>query len=492
MNQFKINKNIHITDIKNIKGKNNHIILSDEAQVRIQLCRNYLFKKIKNDSSPIYGVNTGFGALRNIKIKPSDYGKLQTNLIRSHACGAGIEINREIVNLMLLLKVQSLSLGHSGVSIDTVQRLIDFYNNDITPVVYEQGSLGASGDLIPLAHLCLPLIGEGEVWHEGKRMSGEAINKKMGWSPLVLGPKEGLALLNGTQFLSSCGIHLLILAEQLMLNSNTIAALSATAFNCSPEPFNELIHNVRPYKGQKKCAEHLLQYFSESEEQKKKREKEDVQDPYSFRCIPQVHGATMDAIEYVSSVLETEINSVTDNPLIFPEDDKILSGGNFHGHPLAMAFDYVSIALANLGNISERRIFCLLSGQRNLPPFLTNNAGLNSGLMLLQYTAASIVSQNKQLATPASVDSIPSSNGQEDYVSMGANAATKCIKIIDNLKTILAIEFITASQALYLSKVVSRPKLQKLITRFRETVPIITDDRAMHQDIMAAKDFLPF
>jgi histidine ammonia-lyase len=489
MKLFAINSKIDFVAIKSIITENARIALSEEAEQKINKARKYLDKKLATSKDPVYGINTGFGALRNVKIPPKDYSLLQINLIRSHACGSGNEVPAEIVKLMLLLKVQSLSYGHSGIDIATVERLIDFYNNDILPVVYDQGSLGASGDLSPLAHLCLPLIGEGEVIHKGKRKSTAQLYKDMEWKALSLKPKEGLALLNGTQFMSAYGVWLVMEAESLTVMGDTIASLSIDGFDCRLEPFSHLVQDVRPHKGQRECAEFILETLEGSKIAA--RAKSDVQDPYSFRCIPQVHGAIRDVVEYVQSVFLKEINSVTDNPLIFPDEDEIISGGNFHGHPLAMAFDYLSIAMADLGNISERRTYKLISGERGLPAFLAKDAGLNSGLMIIQYTAASVVSQNKQYATPASVDSIVSSNGQEDYVSMGANAATKCYKIVQNLKTILGVELISAAQAITFRRPLkTSPVLEKFLAEFQKQVPFITKDIVMHDAMKKSVAFI--
>jgi histidine ammonia-lyase len=489
MKLFTIKDKIDLATIKSIMADNGRIVLSEEAEKRIDKARKYLDKKLATSEAPVYGINTGFGALHNVKIKPKDYSLLQTNLLRSHAAGAGNEVPRDIVRLMLLLKVQSLSYGKSGVDVSTVERLIGFFNNDVTPVVYEQGSLGASGDLAPLAHLCLPLIGEGEVYHKGKKKSAAQLHKELKWKPLALKPKEGLALLNGTQFMSAYGVWMLLEAQRLSQIADTVAALSLEGYNCKPQPFDKLVHKVRAHQGQTECAEYILKCLKGSKISESK--KLDIQDPYSFRCIPQVHGAIRDVIRHVASIFHTEINSVTDNPLIFPDEDRIISGGNFHGHPLAMALDYLAIALADLGNISERRVFTLISGKRELPPFLAKEPGLNSGLMIIQYTAASIVSQNKQYATPASVDSIVSSNGQEDYVSMGANAATKCYKIIQNLKTIIAIELITAVQAIHFRRPTkSSTMLEAIITMFQKKVPFIEKDRFMHEAIEGGVTFV--
>lgn len=489
MKLFAINSKIDFETIKSIIQDKARIALSEEAEAKITKARKYLDKKLANSEAPVYGINTGFGSLRNVKIAPKDYSQLQTNLLRSHACGSGNEVPAEIVKLMLLLKVQSLSYGHSGVDVSTVERLIDFYNNDILPVVYEQGSLGASGDLAPLAHLCLPLIGEGEVYYKGKKISAVQLYKELKWKPLQLKPKEGLALLNGTQFMSAYGTWLVMQAQSLTVIGDKIAAMSLDGFDCRLEPFNKLVQEVRPHKGQKECAAFILETLKGSKIAVRK--KTDVQDPYSFRCIPQVHGAIRDVVQHVKQVFLQEINSVTDNPLIFPDEDEIISGGNFHGHPLAMALDYLSIALADLGNISERRTYKLISGERGLPAFLVKSPGLNSGLMILQYSAAAVVSQNKQYATPASVDSIVSSNGQEDYVSMGANAATKCYKVLQNLKTVLAAELITAAQALTFRKPEkTSPVLDAMLAKFQKQVPFIDKDRIIHDAIMQSVAFI--
>ena len=465
------------------------LALSEEAKINIQKCRDYLDKKMASHSDPIYGINTGFGSLCNVKISNDNLSKLQENLVKSHSCGTGEEVPTEIVKLMLLFKIQSLSYGHSGIQLQIVERLIAFYNNDILPVIYTQGSLGASGDLAPLAHLSLPLLGEGEVYFEGKKVHSSTIMKRFDWEPIVLQSKEGLALLNGTQFMSAYGAHILLKANKFSYLADLIGAISLEGFDGRIEPFNELIHFIRPHKGQIVTASRIKGFLDGSEiiEQPKVH----VQDPYSFRCMPQVHGASKDAIDYAKKVFKTEINSVTDNPNIFIESDQIISGGNFHGQPLALALDFMAIALAELGSISERRTYQLISGTRNLPAFLVDNPGLNSGLMIPQYTAASIDSQNKQLATPASIDSIVSSNGQEDHVSMGANAATKALRVLDNLERILAIELMNASQAIeYRRPLQSSDFIEMFLKAYREEVPFIKEDRILHYDIEKTVSFL--
>lgn len=465
------------------------LALSEEARLNIEKCRAYLDNKMQTHNEPIYGINTGFGSLCDVKISNENLSRLQENLVKSHACGTGDEVPHEIVKIMLLLKIKSLSFGHSGVQLQTVERLIDFYNHDILPVIYSQGSLGASGDLAPLAHLSLPLLGEGEVFADGFRQPAKKVLEKMGWEPIVLQSKEGLALLNGTQFMSAYGSYVLLKASKYSYLADVIGAISLEGFDGRIEPFNELIHLVRPHKGQINTAKRFQELLEDSEiiAQPKKH----VQDPYSFRCIPQVHGASKDAIDYVKKVFKTEINSVTDNPNIFIESDEIISGGNFHGQPLALALDFLGIALAELGSISERRTYQLISGLRGLPAFLVSDPGLNSGFMIPQYTAASIVSQNKQYATPASIDSIVSSNGQEDHVSMGANAATKALKIMENLERILAIELMNASQAVTFRRPLkSSDFIEMFLKSYREEVPLVHEDRILHYDIEKSVTFL--
>ncbi len=481
-------KHLNFNTVAAIIHEDKKLELSKDVIANINNCRTYLDKKLAKSNIPIYGINTGFGALCNVKISDENLSKLQENLVLSHACGTGDKVPGELVKLMLFLKIQSLGYGHSGVQLETVQRLIDFYNNDILPLVYTQGSLGASGDLAPLAHLALPLLGKGRVLYRGREYSGTEILNKFGWKPVKLKAKEGLALLNGTQFMSAYGTYLILKAQKLSYFADLIGALSLEAFDGLSCPFNLLIHHIRPHEGQLKTASRILEFLKGSE--LINRAKAHVQDPYSFRCMPQVHGATKDTLAFVSKTLLTEINSVTDNPNIFIEADEIVSGGNFHGQPLALALDYLGIAMAELGSISERRTYQLISGQRGLPVFLVKNPGLDSGLMIPQYTAASIVSQNKQLATPASIDSIVSSNGQEDHVSMGANAATKAFKIIENIETILAIELLNASQALSFRKYKTSPFLENFVTLFRKSVCLIENDIEMAPHMAKAKQFL--
>ncbi len=465
------------------------IRLSETAREKIRNCRKYLDEKIDREENPIYGITTGFGALHDINISKDQLIDLQKNLIMSHACGTGDEVAPEIVKMMLFLKAQALSYGHSGVEIQTVERLLDFYNHDVYPVVYQQGSLGASGDLSPLAHLFLPILGLGEVRYLGKKMPASAVLKKFNWEAIRLKSKEGLALLNGTQFMSAHGVIAMLKAYRLSKLADIISAISLDAFNGRIEPFMDALQQIRPHRGQITTATNFRKILEGSEiiSQHKKH----VQDPYSFRCIPQVHGASKDTIDYVASVILTEINSVTDNPTIFADKDIIVSGGNFHGQPLALAYDFLCIALAELGSISERRVYRLISGQRDLPEFLVAMPGLNSGFMIPQYAAASIVSQNKQLCTPSSVDSIPSSNEQEDHVSMGGNGATKLIRVVDNLERILAIELLNAAQAIEFRKPLkTSPVLEEFLKKFRMVVPYLDNDSIMYEMIHHSIRFL--
>lgn len=475
--------------IERILNDGTKLVLSQEAIDKINHCREYLDEKSLNTDKPIYGVTTGFGSLCNRSISAEDLSTLQENLVKSHSCSVGTLIDKTIIKLMLLLKAHALSMGFSGVQVVTVQRILDFYNNDIYPCVYDRGSLGASGDLAPLANLFLPLIGEGQVIYKDKQISGQEVLNIFGWNPIKLKSKEGLALLNGTQFMSANGIKALIDGWHMVNCFDLFGAMSLEAFDGRIEPFFTGIQEVRPHQGQIETAAVYRKLLEGSEIIA--REKAHVQDPYSFRCIPQVHGAVKDAMHHVTRVLHTEINSVTDNPTVFPDLDMVVSGGNFHGEPLALIFDYMGVALHELGNISERRVAQLILGLRDLPEFLVAHPGLNSGFMIPQYSAASMVSQNKMYAWPASCDSIVSSNGQEDLVSMGANAATKLHKIISNLKYIAAIELMNAAQGLdFRRPLKSSPYIEKVMAAFRKEVPFVEEDVVMEDYIAKTMNFL--
>lgn len=474
-------EHLHTRELFEFAATRPPLQLRAETLPRVRRGFEALQARLADGEAVFYGINTGFGDLHNVRVSSSDLQALQRNLILSHACGAGEEVPKEIVDLIHLLKIRNLSLGYSGVHPETVARLVTFYNAGLRPVIYQLGSLGASGDLAPLAHLSLPLIGEGEVDFQGRRQSAAEAHRALGLEPLRLQAKEGLALLNGTQFSTAYGLWAVEQGRDLLDWAEAIAALSWDAFLCQPAPLDPALHALRRQEGQIRCAANLRRWLEGSPMQALPRR--DVQDPYAFRCIPQVHGASRDTWQYAQQVIEREINAVTDNPTVFPEDGRILSGGNFHAQPVALALDFLAIALAEIGSISERRIFQLISGKRGLPPFLVREPGLHSGLMIAQYTAASIVSQSKQLCTPASVDSIVSSNGQEDHVSMAANAATKLYRVVQNTWQVLAIEWICAAQALdFRTPVRTASGLQALHDRFRESVPVLAEDRILSLD----------
>lgn len=483
------NKPLNFQQIKDLLDFDQQVSITFDAHERILACRNFVDDKMKDSEAKYYGVNTGFGYLQNVQISNNEIEQLQYNLIVSHSCGLGEEVPEPIVKLMMMLKIKQLSYGYSGVHINTVIRLMDMYNQEIYPVIYTQGSLGASGDLAPLSHMSLPLLGLGEVNFKGKRMPTAEALTTMNWDPIHLQSKEGLALINGTQFMNAYGLFCLKKAEHLLKMADLIAALSIDAFDCVTEPFHKAIHSIRSHQGQVDTAGNIRNYLNGSSIAA--QPKLQVQDPYSFRCIPQVHGASKDAFKHILSVFMQEVNSVTDNPNVFPELDLILSGGNFHGQPLAINLDYLCIAMSEIASISERRTYQLISGQRNLPLFLVKNAGLNSGFMIPQYTAAGIVSENKQLCTPASVDSISSSNNQEDHVSMGANAATKCFRLLQNVEKVLGIELMTAAQALdFRRPATSSPLLESMAKEFREIVAFNDADRILHTDMVNSINFI--
>ena len=480
---------LEFQQVKNLMEFDQLLSLTSDARERITKCRTYLDKKLAESDASFYGINTGFGYLQNVRIDSTQLQELQSNLIQSHACGLGEEVPAAIVKLMLMLKIKSLSCGHSGVHVHTVERLVDMHNNNILPIIYTQGSLGASGDLAPLSHLSLPLIGLGDVYYEGRKMPSTEALEKLEWEPVKLQSKEGLAMINGTQFMTAYGMHNLVQCDRLLKWADTIAAISCDAFDCTMDPFHEKIHSIRSHPGQVGVAATIRDLLKGSSIAAQK--KSQVQDPYSFRCIPQVHGATVDTFEHVKSIFIKEINSITDNPNIFPDEDLILSGGNFHGQPLALCLDFLAIAMSEIASISERRTYQLISGQRDLPLFLIKNPGLHSGLMIPQYTAAGIVSENKQLCTPSSVDSIPSSNNQEDHVSMGANSAVKCKRVVDNVEKVLAIELLTAVQALEFRRPSrSSDSLEEIVAEFRKVVSFNDADRVMQEDILKSIQFI--
>lgn len=465
------------------------IVLSDEARERICHCREYLDAKVNENKEPIYGITTGFGSLCNVSVGADDLSQLQKNLVMSHSCGVGERVDSKIVKTMMLLKIQSLSYGNSGVQLSTVERLTDFFNNDIIPIVYQQGSLGASGDLAPLANMCLPLLGLGEVEYKGSIRQASEVLAEYGWEPVRLMSKEGLALLNGTQFMSAHATWGVYRAKRLLDAANRIAAVSLDAFDGRIEPFGPEVNEVRHHPGQIAVAADMRRLLEGSE--LIAQHKTHVQDPYSFRCIPQVHGAVADAISFVTDVITREINSPTDNPTIFPDDDIIVSAGNFHGEPIALPMDYLCFAVSELSNISERRIYKLVSGTRGLPSFLVAKAGLNSGFMIVQYSAASVLNQSKGLCWPTSADSVPSSQGQEDHVSMGANSATKLLRVVDNTTRILGMELMTGAQAIEFRRPLkSSAPNEELLAEFRKEVPFVDIDTVMTPLLKRSIDFV--
>lgn len=482
-------ENLTFEKIQDILENDVKLMLSEKSIQLIEKSKQYLDRKLKESEKPLYGINTGFGALCDIEISNAELSKLQENLVISHACNVGPEVPSDVVKVMLLLKAHALAKGNSAVQLITVQRIIDLFNYEVLPVVCEQGSLGASGDLAPLAMLFLPLLGLGEVNYKGHKQEAKTVLDELGWQPVKLQAKEGLALLNGTQFMGAHGVYTLLKTFRIIDQADMISALSLDAFDGLIEPFSENIQRIRPHKGQAVTAANFRNILEGSEMQN--RDKKHIQDPYSFRCIPQVHGAVKDAVNYVAGVFETEINSVTDNPTVFPDDDQIISGGNFHGEPLALALDFLAMALSELGSISERRTYRLIAGERGLPEFLVAKPGLNSGFMIPQYAAASIVSQSKQLCTPASVDSIPSSNEQEDHVSMGANAATKALKVVLNTEKILSIELYNAAQAMDFRRPLKTSDfLEQFLKVYREKVAFVQHDVLMYEGINKTVDFL--
>lgn len=482
-------QNLSLARIRSAIDRDLPIGLQRAARQRIKASRATI-DRLHDDPTPHYGINTGFGALAHQRVPAADLEKLQKNLILSHAVGVGDEVPAEIVRLMLLLKINSLAVGLSGVSEQVIEHLIRFHNEDALPVVFTKGSLGASGDLAPLAHLVLPLLGLGEMTHRGQRRPARDVLRRIGLKPLKLRSKEGLGLINGTQFMSAYAVHCLLRIENLAKTADLAAATTLEAARGSAAPFDARIHEARPHPGQRDVAHNLRRLLAGSAILPSHAHCAKVQDPYSLRCVPQVHGAVRLALAHARSVVETEINSATDNPLVFPEGD-VISGGNFHGEPLAFVLDYLAIATAELASISERRIYMLLHGDTigdlKVPKLLMKDTGLNSGFMIPQYTAAALVSENKVLAHPASVDSIPSSLGQEDHVSMGSISATKLLEVVKNTETVLAIEFMCSAQALeFLRPLQSGPGVEAAFAALRRFVPFAQADRLFHDDVQTA------
>ena len=480
-------KQLRLEDVFEVAHQKIQVSLSSSAQARIKKAHIFLKKKVQS-GEVIYGVNTGFGILSNVRVETKDLEQLQLNLLRSHAVGTGTPLSREKVRAMVLLRAATLTQGHSGTSVEVVQGLLNLLNAEVIPWIPEQGSVGASGDLAPLAHLALVLIGEGKAYVGGKLMSGKKALELKKLKPVKLGPKEGLALINGTQFMAALATFAVLEAEQLMRVANQTGAMSLEALRGTITAFDPKIHQVRPHPGQIEVARvirNLLSHPKTSEIADSHVDCTRVQDPYSLRCIPQVHGATLETIQFVRTIVEREINSVTDNPLVFVDENQVISGGNFHGQYLAVAMDYLSIAIAELGSISEQRIEKMINPAiSELPAFLMKKSGLNSGFMIVQVAAASIVSENKTLCHPASVDTIPTSADKEDHVSMGAWASRKCLMVIDNVRKVLAMELLSAAQGIDLLRPLrSTVGLEKLHAQVRKRVPYFEEDAPFYEAI---------
>lgn len=463
----------------------------DEDKTRIKKSRDIVEEALDRDE-PFYGINTGFGALANKKVGDEQLKQLQRNLILSHSVGVGDLIPKDISRLMLQLKIHALGIGNSGISEETFDRLIQFSRLDLIPAIPEKGSVGASGDLAPLAHMSLPLLGLGDFWNEEgtDTIPASKLLEEYGLEPIELQAKDGLSLINGTQQMSAYGAYVIEKAQALATAADLIAAMSLEALQGSIKPFDARIHNIRPHKGQQLVAENVRNLLIDSEILESHRHCGKVQDPYCLRCVPQVHGASRNALQHCSDTIETEINSVTDNPLVFENGD-IISGGNFHGQPLALALDYAKIALAEFGSIAERRTYLLLEGHDGLPKLLMEETGINSGFMIPQYTSAALVSENKVLCHPSSVDSIPTSLGQEDHVSMGSISALKLLEVYQNVEKILAIELFTAAQALDFRKPLQPGRGVKIAHQFiREIIPHADEDHYFKDDINKAIELL--
>ncbi len=467
------------------------IRLTDAARAKVQSCRAFV-EKVIEEGRIVYGLTTGFGKFSTVTIHQDHIAELQLNLIRSHAVSVGEPYDIPTTRAIMLLRINVLAKGHSGIRLLTLDTLINMLNAQIHPIIPKRGSVGASGDLSPLSHLALVLLGEGEAEYQGTRMSGAEAMQKAGITPVVLAAKEGLALNNGTQVMAAVGALALLESERLCKSADAIAAMSIDALKGTPKAFSELVHKLRPHAGQMASAANIRNLLERSLLRESHRNCGNVQDAYSLRCSPQVHGAVRDAVSYARRVLEIELNSATDNPLIFAEEEEVISGGNFHGEPLAIALDTMAIAISELANISERRIEQMLNPalNRGLSPFLAKRPGIDSGYMIAQLTAASLISENKVLAHPASVDSIPTSANQEDHVSMGSVSAIKLQQVIINVRVALAIELMVAASALDQRNIASSPALESVKSALRELLPALQEDRVLYPDINAATEFL--
>jgi histidine ammonia-lyase len=483
--------NLTLEQVEQVAFGKASVRIDPKAISKINKCRKYV-EKIVDTGKTVYGINTGFGKLCLERINKKDIEKLQENLVLSHALSVGPVFSEEEVRAIMLLRANVLAKGYSGVRLELIQTLLDMINKGIHPMIPEKGSVGASGDLAPLAFIALVMMGKGWVFYKGRLMDGRRALKNAKISPLKFSAKEGIALINGTCVMTALGVLSLLKTERLAELADMAGALSLEAALCTPVAFDENIQKVRRYKGQGEVARNLINLTRQSQIREFHKACPKVQDPYSFRCMPQVHGAVRDALSYVRSILNIEINSATDNPLIFPDEDKVISGGNFHGEPVALALDFLGIACSELASISERRIACLINPEiSNLPAFLTKEPGLNSGFMIAQIVAASLVSENKVLSHPASVDSIPTSNNQEDHVSMGTIAARKAREIVNNTEEVLAIEFLAASQGIDF-RAPLKPGIDtgKIHREIRKMIPPVTKDRLLVGDLVKMKELM--
>lgn len=478
-------------DILSVSRDKFQVELSESSKAKVTKCREYV-ENVISQGKIVYGLTTGFGKFSTVTISTDHIDELQENLIMSHAMSVGKKYNTEQVRAIMLLRANVLAKGHSGIKLHTLQTLVDMLNNGVHPVIPMQGSVGASGDLSPLSHLALVLIGKGEAEYQGNVLEGNMAMKKAGITPVKLAAKEGLALNNGTQVMTGLGVLAYIESSNLVKIADIVAAMTIDAMKGTPKAFDPLVHKLRPHKGQIDSAYNIRTLLAKSKLRASHLNCDNVQDAYSLRCSPQVHGAVRDAMDYVKRTLETEINSATDNPLIFPDEDKVISGGNFHGEPLAIALDTLAIALSEIASISERRIEQLLNPalNRGLSPFLAARPGLDSGFMIAQLTAASVVSENKVLSHPASVDSIPTSANQEDHVSMGSVSANKVLQVIENVNTVLAIELMISMQALDLREIPSSKVIEKIKSVLRTKIKHLSKDRILYTDIDYLKQWL--
>jgi len=478
-------------DILAVAAKNVRIELSEAACKKVQKCREYV-ENVIADGKVVYGLTTGFGKFSNVTISKADIDELQENLIMSHSVSVGEPFSKVQTRAIMLLRANVLAKGFSGIKLQTLQTLIDMINSGVHPIIPRQGSVGASGDLSPLSHLALVLIGKGKAEYQGNVIEGKTAMQLAGIKPIKLAAKEGLALNNGTQVMAGLGVLSFLEAENLVKAADLIASMSIDALKGTPRAFDKLVHDLRPHKGQITSATNIRSLLHKSKLRDSHRNCENVQDPYSLRCTPQVHGAVRDAMDYVKNTLEIEINSATDNPLIFADEDKVISGGNFHGEPLAIALDTLAIAISELASISERRIEQMLnpSLNRGLPPFLAARPGLDSGYMIAQLTAAASVSENRVLSHPASVDNVPTSANQEDHVSMGSVSANKLLQVVENVNTVLAIELMIALQSLDYREIPSSPSIEILRHKIRKKVKPLKRDRILYEDVNYLKNLL--